>query len=428
VISVRAMNQITFKELHELAEKGDSHAQYALAGALASSGRSAQAQPWLKAAADQDNPDAIYTLSTQQMNSEQDIDEVIDDLRKAAENGSTAAQRLMGAFHAEGLSAHRDWTTAVDYVLRAANAGAAPAICELAMIVLAHNPEDSDGTALLELALQADPVAAAVYVRMAGHGGQNIDVNIAQFAMQNLEEVRYPQAVSLRATLPDGVAKAPTESSIPDWDRVEKIFRSEPNVNEVIGEQLSESPNAIVYRNAFTPEECEYLIAHGAERLRPSEIVDPATGQTRPDDVRTSLTAVLGPVDYSLAIANFNHRLAALAGEPKEYGEFLSVLNYEKGQEYRPHSDWLPPGPELDRSGQRVATTLLYLNDEYEGGETHFLESDLKFKGTPGDVLVFRNVTATGDPDQESRHAGLSVTAGSKWLGSKWFREKRYTF
>ena len=124
----------------------------------------------------------------------------------------------------------------------------------------------------------------------------------------------------------------------------------------------------------------------------------------------------------------FNRRLAALAGEPKDHGEFLGVLNYNQGQEYRPHSDWLPPGNELERSGQRVATTLIYLNDDYEGGETHFLEPDLKFKGATGDVLAFRNVTATGDPDNESRHAGLPVTSGAKWLGSKWFREKPYTF
>ena len=427
-VIVRAMKQVTFQELLEIAQKGDSDAQYALAGAFASAGKTEEAEKWLKTAALTGNPDALYTLATRRMNTEPEIDSAMDDLRKAAEKGSTAAQRLVGAFHAEGLSAHRDWAVAVDHVIAAAKAGDAPAMSELAMVLLAHDPEDHDGAALLELGSQADPVAGAVYARMAGEGRKNTDAGIANFAMQRLEAARYPHTAYLREKLPQEEAKAPTEESIPNWERAEDILKTEPEVREIAGETFCETPSATVYRGAFTAEECEYLIAYGAERLQPSEIVDPLTGQRRPDDVRTSLTAVLGPVDYDLVTAMFNRRLAALVSEPKNHGEFLGVLNYSQGQEYRPHSDWLPPGKELERSGQRVATTLIYLNDDYEGGETHFLEPDVKFKGAPGDVLAFRNVTAKGDPDNESRHAGLPVTSGAKWLGSKWFREKRYAF
>ena len=123
-----------------------------------------------------------------------------------------------------------------------------------------------------------------------------------------------------------------------------------------------------------------------------------------------------------------NQRIAQYADQSEETGEFLSVLRYASGQEYRPHFDWLPEGSEHARSGQRVATALVYLNDDYEGGETHFLTPDTTLRPAAGDLILFRNVDETGAPDQTSRHAGLPVTAGAKWLASKWFRERMYEF
>jgi len=134
----------------------------------------------------------------------------------------------------------------------------------------------------------------------------------------------------------------------------------------------------------------------------------------------------MGIVDLDLPLTRINRQLALLAGHAPERAESLGVLYYAPGKEYRPHYDWLPDGPERERGGQRLTTALLYLNDEYEGGETHFISPDIKFRGAPGDVLVFDNVLADGAPDRASRHAGLPVTAGAKWLGSTWYREKNY--
>lgn len=75
-----------------------------------------------------------------------------------------------------------------------------------------------------------------------------------------------------------------------------------------------------------------------------------------------------------------------------------------------------------------MKTALLYLNDAYQGGETEFLPSGLKVKGRPGDILVFSNVLADGRGDPASRHAGLPVASGEKWLASKWFRERNFDF
>ena len=209
------MEKVTFKELQDLAQKGEPDAQYALAGLLASAGKGAEADRWLQAAAVNGNPDALYTLSTRRMNSEPEIESAMKDLRKAADDGSTAALCLMGAFHAEGFGVEHDWTRAADNVLAAARSGDVSAMTELAMVVLAHDGQDPDGAKILELASQADPVAGAAYVRMAAEGRQNTDPGIANFSMERLEAARYPHATYLRERLPQSEAKAPTEESIP---------------------------------------------------------------------------------------------------------------------------------------------------------------------------------------------------------------------
>jgi len=74
--------------------------------------------------------------------------------------------------------------------------------------------------------------------------------------------------------------------------------------------------------------------------------------------------------------------------------------------------------------GQRVKTCLVYLNDDYEGGETDFPKLWLKFRGRTGAALVFENVLANGTGDMKTLHTGLPPMRGEKWLLSQWMRSK----
>jgi prolyl 4-hydroxylase len=202
-----------------------------------------------------------------------------------------------------------------------------------------------------------------------------------------------------------------------------------PSQRAIAREAVLVSPAAYVVRGFVAPEILEYMMALAARRLLPSMTFDPETGVPRRDDYRTSRTATLGPMDQDLTLVAVNQLLARIAGLPHARAEFLSVLKYDPGEEYRPHFDWIPPsGRDFNASGQRIRTALLYLNDDYEGGETHFLAPDFRFRGAPGDVLVFSNVGADGAPDQASRHASLPIRSGAKWLASKWFRERDFVF
>jgi hypothetical protein len=122
-------------------------------------------------------------------------------------------------------------------------------------------------------------------------------------------------------------------------------------------------------------------------------------------------------------------RMAAVLGAPMTMLEPFAVLNYAPGEEYGDHVDYLDPAnpayaAELAQQGQRVATCLIYLNDDFEGGETEFPQLSLRFKGGKGDALVFFNADAAGRPDTRTVHAGRTPTSGQKWLLSQFFRNR----
>ena len=97
--------------------------------------------------------------------------------------------------------------------------------------------------------------------------------------------------------------------------------------------------------------------------------------------------------------------------------EPTQLLHYSVGQQFKPHYDFFDPvnlayRDDLARFGQRIATFLIYLNDDYEGGETSFPKIGLNFHANAGDALFFANVTREGTPDLMTLHAGLPPTSG----------------
>jgi prolyl 4-hydroxylase len=187
--------------------------------------------------------------------------------------------------------------------------------------------------------------------------------------------------------------------------------------------RLSEAPYAAAAPGFMTAAECDYLKAAAEPGLQPSVVVDPVTRRTVPHPVRKSEGAVFGVFAEDLVVNALNRRIAALSGTRLDQGEPLQLLRYRPGGEYKPHMDALPAEP-----NQRVLTVLVYLSDDYAGGETHFPGTGLSFRGRTGDALLFRNATPDGRADPLSLHAGLPVTRGAKYLASRWIRSGRFTF
>lgn len=186
-------------------------------------------------------------------------------------------------------------------------------------------------------------------------------------------------------------------------------------------EMLSDSPKIAVARALFTPEECAHVAALSAPKMMPSVVVDPATRREIPHPIRTSEGTVLGPIQQDLVIHALDRRLAMVTSSRVEQGEPLTVLRYTPGQQYRLHHDCLP-----GEANQRRMTAIVYLNDGYDGGATQFPAIATDFRGAIGDAILFVNTLPDGRVDERSRHAGLPVTRGEKWICTRWIRAQDF--
>ena len=187
------------------------------------------------------------------------------------------------------------------------------------------------------------------------------------------------------------------------------------------GEVLSQAPHLTLFHTLFSAEECRYLAEAAAPMLEPSVVVDPATGRQRPDPARVSDGVGFTRPLENPAVHALNRRIAAASGSDVAQGEPLQVLRYRPGGEYKPHFDAIP-----GFSNQRVMTMIVWLNADYEGGETMFMKTGAKLKGGIGDALLFRNALPDGSRDPDSGHAGLPVTRGEKMIASRWIRARPF--
>lgn len=227
-----------------------------------------------------------------------------------------------------------------------------------------------------------------------------------------------------------GVDQPPASSGPDLWKSLARqidlkaLFRAPPL------ERVRDKPSIALISGLATPAMCAWMIARGKNRVTRGRVSDDHTGEWVEDPVRTGETAGFGLADTDLILALTQKRLELASGLHVHQQEAPQLLSYQPGQEYRAHYDFLAPGDPafrslLDTFGQRVATCLTWLNDDYEGGETAFQKIDWKHRGRVGDAMLFLNVrTMDREPDSLTLHAGLPVTAGRKWLLSQWVHDR----
>jgi len=211
----------------------------------------------------------------------------------------------------------------------------------------------------------------------------------------------------------------------------ERGFDRTPWSRPVRMTQLAQAPRIFSVEGFIPKEICDWLIESARGRLRVAEVFNPSGGVMR-DPARTNMVAMLELLEGDLVQQLVCRRIAIATGLPIHHQEPMNILRYLPGEEYKPHYDFIRPwapeaqgfAAELADMGQRAATVLIYLNEEFEGGATVFPRLNLSFRGRPGDALIFWNVSESSEPERDSLHAGAPVVRGEKWLLSQWIREK----
>jgi predicted 2-oxoglutarate/Fe(II)-dependent dioxygenase YbiX len=280
----------------------------------------------------------------------------------AVKQGSGAAAERLAVLAAVGVARDADWKEALDHLARAAELGHRPAQRQLAIL---GDREDLSGRTL----------KPAMWAKVR----EGID-----------------------------------PGALLNFGRIKREFSS---------------PDIFVVEGVASRAMCKWIVLRGRGRLARGEVRHVESGQSQADPMRTAEAAPFRLTDADLVTALVQERVARASRLPVHTHEPPNLLHYAPGQEYQPHFDFIDPQvpgfrDQLTVLGQRIATCLVYLNDDYAGGETAFLQLGWKYRGRPGDALLFFNVDARGQPHPQSLHAGLPPTRGEKWLWSIWVRDR----
>ena len=179
------------------------------------------------------------------------------------------------------------------------------------------------------------------------------------------------------------------------------------------------------YNNFLSEEECLSLIEVINTRLVASTIAD--EGDTcLVNDYRTSQSASLGYFEHPYFL-QIDRKISDLLNLNPFLGENMQGQKYLPNQYYKEHHDFFTPFTKEYKTycewmGQRTWTTMIYLNDVKEGGETYFKHLNLKIKPKQGLLLAWNNLYFNGIPNFKTLHEAMPPLSNDKYVVTKWWR------
>jgi prolyl 4-hydroxylase len=285
----------------------------------------------------------------------------------------------------------------------------APAMPKQALALLAGASRAGEGRAIARMAALT---AAGAYVPQDWSGALRM---LADAAVAGDTSARG----QLRCLQPDGATPAEWHAmaarvSIGEWLSAAQVVGLEPRVGQVL--------------RLCPPAVCDWLIGRATGRLERARVYDAVERREMEHEMRTNTAANFDYGTLDVVQCLVQARMARTCGQRVQQLETPMVLHYEVGQQITPHFDFIDTGaPDYEKQireqGQRMITFLLYLNDDYDGGETTFPELGIVHRGTRGDGLYFVNSRRDRSADRQMLHTGSPPTRGEKWIVTQFIRD-----
>jgi prolyl 4-hydroxylase len=165
------------------------------------------------------------------------------------------------------------------------------------------------------------------------------------------------------------------------------------------------------------------------EKIDEGSYPSPLYEKEKYEGIRTSYSCNLNANDP--LVVEVDRRIANLLGVGKEHGEPLQGQRYQQGQRFSEHADFFyidePYWAEYEpHGGQRTWTAMIYLNQPDAGGATLFKLLDVAIAPRLGRILIWNNMALDGSPNPWTLHEGMPVDAGTKYIVTKWYRERQF--
>jgi len=177
--------------------------------------------------------------------------------------------------------------------------------------------------------------------------------------------------------------------------------------------------------NFLSKGECTNLMALIDTNLRPSTVSD-EKDTCKVSNYRTSKTSDLHYFQDPFFLS-IDRRISEWMGLHPFLGETMQAQRYEPGQYYKEHWDFFTPHTKEYKvycswMGQRTWTSMIYLKDVEEGGETYFKHLNLRIKPKRGMLLAWNNLYKNGIPNLKTMHEACPPVSGNKYVITKWWR------
>ncbi len=169
-----------------------------------------------------------------------------------------------------------------------------------------------------------------------------------------------------------------------------------------------------VIKNLITHEECDFLISFENEKLHNSLVLNNSV-----INVQNRLRKSFEKVHFSESHENIRtvlNKCSKIVKKPIDFFEDINVVNYKTGGYFNLHQDSLKTAFGYDR----IYSIIIYLNDDYEGGETNFPLLNKSYKLSKGDALFFHNYNTDLSYTSLSEHKGCVIKNGEKWISNIW--------
>ena len=338
---------------------------------------------------------------------------------------------------ANQLSAAGDFDEAINELARGTRAGDLHCTRELGLRLLSGDRAPlmpAEGLSFLDDALEQG--MGEVGARAAGRLtlGANFppDWKLALDWLRRSAEAGWERSQVQLLGLCDDRALAARMASAPriDWKAVAAAVELDSWKRCPPAKVLSDDPRLSSFIGFVRPELCRFILSLTEGRLEPAKVYDPVNLKDIVMPHRNNTLATFDFYSIEMVQALIQSRMAAACGIPERHMEAPSVLHYAPGEEIRDHYDFVDPkstpdyAAEIARNGQRIITFLVYLNDDYDGGETNFPRLDVCHKGECGEGFYFTNALADLSPDMRVLHAGCPTTRGEKFIITQFIRNR----
>ncbi len=177
--------------------------------------------------------------------------------------------------------------------------------------------------------------------------------------------------------------------------------------------------NIVEIRNFISKNECDEIIANNSKNMKISGGIEMNGKVVYNQKNRKSWT---GYISNKQAIPLLR-KISELANLPVTHVERLQMTKYHQGDFYNPHYDW---GPSMNIESPRIYSAQVFLNDNYEGGQTTFNNQMTKEKRViipeTGKLIMWKNVTDDLQVDERYWHMCPPVSSGIKYVTTSWWR------